>query len=101
MNKPRLWPGHNGPGEDMLEHSGISGFQSFQAAIQTARSVNSARAKAGQPPRWTHVVEFMVDGHLGQACAPCGPEEHFLVWGEPDPLASSGGDPVPIPEERR
>jgi hypothetical protein len=85
----------------MLEYSSISGFESVQLAIQTARSINARREKNGQPPRWTHIVEFMVDGHGGQACAKHGPEGHFLVWGDSEILASSAGDPIPIPEERR
>jgi hypothetical protein len=94
--RPRMWPELK---EDSLLYRGISAWLSGGKAIEEAQAANRGYLAGGRPRRWTHVVEFTVDGHDGQVFAEEGPRDHFSVWGEPADLASSAGVPVPIPPE--
>jgi hypothetical protein len=92
--RPRMWPQNK---EDSLLYRGISVWEGRDKAIEEGQGVNRGFIEAGRPRRWSHVVEFTVDGHKGQAFAEEGPTGHFSVWGEAKELASSAGTPVPIP----
>jgi hypothetical protein len=92
--RPRMWPEAK---EDVLIYRAISAWDSEAKAIEEALAANGHFVKQGRSPKWTHVVEFPVDGHLGHAYAEEGAAHHFEVWAEPADLASKAGTPVPIP----
>jgi hypothetical protein len=98
LEKPRLWPGW---GEDVAQYRGISAFETPELAFRMARVVNERLRQKGKPPRWTHVAEITVNGHLGHALARTRGEGHFSVWGEAEGLASSVSRVLPIPNGTR
>jgi hypothetical protein len=97
LGKARLWPGLGpGRGEDHAQYQGISAFDDPRVGVRLARSVNEARRRKGQPPRWTHIARFVVDGHSGQVVADTRSQGHFSVWGDPAALASTVRQVLPI-----
>jgi hypothetical protein len=93
LERVRAWPGR---GEDLLMYQGISAYADPSRAASMAGSVNERLIRKGNQPRWTHIAEFVVDGHMGFAYAPTRSDGHFTVWGEPDLLASTVGAVSPI-----
>ena len=76
-HRPRLWEAMR---EDACIHAGVSVWDEKDRAIEEARIVNEGLRAAGRAPRWTHVVEFHVDGHRGHAWADdSGPEGHHTI----------------------
>lgn len=93
LERARAWPGR---GEDILMYQGISAYEDPGRAASMAVPVNDRLERRGKLPRWTHVAEFLVDGHAGMVCARTRADGHFTVWGEPEVLASSVGTIQPI-----
>jgi hypothetical protein len=80
----------------VANYRGISTFDTLDAARSMGQMTNERLAQNQSKPRWTHVAEFLVDGHIGQMTAHTPPEGHYLVWAEPFDLASSIVDIYPI-----
>jgi hypothetical protein len=93
LERMRAWPGR---GEDILMYQGISAYEDRGRAASMAGRVNESLERKGKPPRWTHIAEFLVDGHAGVVYAKTRSDGHFSVWGEPELLASSVGAIEPI-----
>ena len=93
--RPRLY--RNGMREDAASYAGISCWDGEGKAKREAKIANEALVQAGRAARWTHVVRLNADGHRLHVWADdLGPDRHFTVWGEPEHLASTAGEPIPI-----
>ncbi len=96
-HRPRLWETMT---EDACIYAGVSVWDDPSRALDEARIVNDGLREEGRNPKWTHVVEFHVDGHRGHVWADdSGPDGHFTVWGEPRHFASIAAEYLPIPIE--